>query len=161
MFVITWQAQAKIADLNRRKSAIEDKYSDTNSQLTSCKSEYAKLQAEFNRLKARVVELEAAKVVLEQQNEELSEKLRIMSQSEEDASDNLTHCEEEKVLLMMELEGLRAEKQETETRLRQELTELQADLARAASATEVQDELSQKEQELENEIEELRVRLIL
>lgn len=170
-------SEDKCAELSKKKilaeerySLLQDKYSASGAQLSNC-------QKEVSVLTEKLTQAESKKVELERIVDELQEMVRILEATETDLTHKLQLAEEDIVFLQTDLEEARAGTGDNERRLKAELTELQAELARfeasgvvsgeAASAavvsTAADDEEKQRQleliDELELEVEDLTERL--
>mmetsp|Transcript_4240 Transcript_4240/g.7823 ORF Transcript_4240/g.7823 Transcript_4240/m.7823 type:complete len:1363 (+) Transcript_4240:208-4296(+) len=118
---------------NKALSVKEVKAEATVSELNTKLSEQAKAltrsQDALNKLQEEMTESTYQKRLLESRLDESEEKLRQVQHSTGDVSENLEEAEEAYVLLQCEMDELRAEKLSSETRLKEELTMLQAELA--------------------------------
>eukprot|EP00602_Paraphysomonas_sp_CaronLab_P007078 CAMPEP_0185027558 /NCGR_PEP_ID=MMETSP1103-20130426/12819_1 /TAXON_ID=36769 /ORGANISM="Paraphysomonas bandaiensis, Strain Caron Lab Isolate" /LENGTH=235 /DNA_ID=CAMNT_0027561633 /DNA_START=40 /DNA_END=744 /DNA_ORIENTATION=+ len=125
----------KLDDRNEQYSNAVKTIAALNDKLTAAAGENSRLSEKIIKLSDTVHDLEKQKTQLEQKNDSLEEQVRILQHSEADLVSKLEVVEEEKIFLMCEMEERIAQSihDNQESRLKQELTELQAELARMDS----------------------------
>lgn len=170
-------SEEKCADLAKKKSAAEERYSLLQDKFAASSAQLTSCQKEVSILTEKLTQAESKKVELERVVDELQEMVRILEATESDLTHKLQQAEEDIVFLQTDFEEATADSAENEKRLKVELTELQAELARleskmskSADGTEkaegagaVDDEERQRQleliDELELEVEDLTERL--
>ena len=109
-------------ELDRKKNIFEEKCSALQTKLDSLNIEGVKLANELEKQIKKVAQYEANKRILEQTNDDLSSKLRVLEATEDDLTHRLQSLQEDSVLLKNDILDLNEAHQESESRLKSELT---------------------------------------
>lgn len=123
-------SEVKYAGLLKKQSETEGKLSTLLEKYSQSSKEITSMQSELTRLRSRVADLEDKKRSLESSNENLTEKVRILETTESDLLHKLQRAEEDIIFLQNDFEELQTERLESERRLKGELTDIQAELAK-------------------------------
>lgn len=175
-------SEDKCIELSKKKAIAEEKFSQLQDKYSTSGAQLINCQKEVSNLTEKLMQAESKKIELERIVDELQEMVRILETTETDLTHKVQIAEEDIIFLHTDLEEAKAASNDNEHRLKAELTELQAELARfeangshpvdgiegaikGAHETAIDDEEKQRQleliDELEIEVEDLTERLTL
>lgn len=123
-------SEVKCNELSKKYSAIESRFLTLQESFESAMEENNTLCETNQYLKDKIASLEHIRRDLEMKNTEYLDKIRILEANELDLEYKLHKSQEDYCFLQNDLEDITSSSKENEMRLKAELTELQAEVAR-------------------------------
>ena len=129
-------AESKVNDLTTKKLQVEQKLTVAQEKASQITKEQLTLQSHLSKSQEQLSTCEEVKRTLEASNDSLHEQVRILQATEADLLHKNNLLQEQVVFLQTDIAELKEANKDSEFRLKEELTSLQAELAAISSSNE-------------------------
>ena len=124
------ESESKCTDLNKKKTVAEEKYTSLYERYVASGNQLTICQKDLTNALEKLANADQKRIALEQRIDELEESVRILEATEEDLTYKLSKSEEDIIFLQNDIDELKSERENSERRLKTELTDIQAELAK-------------------------------